>query len=206
MDLRERFELIRLSDTTFAPVGVFDNIISPCYSEIHRHYHDLTHLEHAFGVFDAHIPVELMGEYDAMSLAIFFHDVKYDPYAQDNEEKSAALFRSLFSLTGGTGDMVESMILSTKTHIPVYRASKFVLDVDLSILGSSPEEYEKYSNRIRREYAFVPSEHYQSARIRILEGFLRRPRIFHYIGSLEQQARTNIETEIHRLGSSTVFR
>jgi len=206
MDLRERFELIRLSDTTFAPAGVFDNIISPCYSEAHRFYHDLTHLEHAFGVFDAHIPVELMGEYDAMSLAIFFHDVKYDPYARDNEEKSAALFRSLFSLTGGMGDSIEAMILSTKTHTPVDQASKFVLDVDLSILGSSPDEYGEYSNRIRREYAFVPSEHYRVARIQILEGFLQRPRIFHYIGGLERQARTNIQTEISRLGSSTVIR
>lgn len=73
-------------------------------------------------------------------------------------------------------------ILSTITHVVPLVADcpdgALLLDVDLSILGSTPDVFDEYDAGIRLEYEHVPLADYRSARGRILSGFLARPRIY----------------------------
>ncbi len=78
------------------------------------------------------------------------------------------------------------------------RGPKFMVDVDLSILGEDPHTYWKYEHAIRREYGFVPEDVYLSERIKILRRFeakehvdaLYRTPIFK--GRFNNQARQNL--------------
>lgn len=136
---------------------------------------------------------------DVLSLALFFHDVRYQPEMSDNEEKSVALFRSLVPTSPEVQDRVASMILDTRTHDTSDPASQFLLDVDLSILGAPEADYQEYCRNIRREYDFVPDDTYRNGRIHVLTRFLEKSRIFFYIPHLEVPARRNIQTEIEAL-------
>ena len=76
-----------------------------------------------------------------------------------------------------------------------------LIDSDLAILGASESAYQAYANQIRQEYAWVPETDYRMGRRKVLERFLARPRIFHYLADLEASARRNIAAEISRLGA-----
>jgi hypothetical protein len=77
--------------------------------------------------------------------------------------------------------------------------AKVLLDADLSILGADESEYQAYAENIRREYAWVPESDYRKGRRQVLERFLSRPRIFHFLSKLEGPARQNLAEEIARL-------
>src|SRR5690242_20725665 len=94
----------------------------------------------------------------AVRLAAWYHDAVYDSHATDNEERSADMARSALSRLRVPGDRVESvarLILATKTHQTDGDPDAAVLlDADLAILGSEPEQYDRYAKAIRREYAW----------------------------------------------------
>ena len=74
--------------------------------------------------------------------------------------------------------------------------------VDLSILGSPAERFERYDQDVRREYAWVPGLRYQEARAQALPSFLDRPRLYHgdaAVALLESQARINLAAALSRL-------
>jgi predicted metal-dependent HD superfamily phosphohydrolase len=76
------------------------------------------------------------------------------------------------------------------------------LDADLAVLGASEERYARYAKDIRKEYDWVPDETYRAGRIRVLQRFLDRPRIFNSVPAFESReaaARRNIAAEIARL-------
>src|SRR5947209_4025145 len=77
-------------------------------------------------------------------------------------------------------DEVARLVLLTKTHAtgPDDRSGQALLDADLAVLGADPADYDRYAADIRREYAWVPEDAYRDGRRRVLEGFLRRPRLF----------------------------
>lgn len=166
------------------------------YAEEHRKYHNLLHIERMLGWLD-HTGQAL----DSIELAIWFHDVIYDPLGRDNEEKSALSFveHCGISLPAAITDGVVRLILATDASRP--RTGKpdenLMIDLDLSILGASPEDYEVYRIAIRSEYAAVAEEKFRAGRRVILERFLSQP-IYstHYFEDLEKQARINIETEL----------
>jgi predicted metal-dependent HD superfamily phosphohydrolase len=81
---------------------------------------------------------------------------------------------------------------------PGDRETAILLDADLAILGAAPERYARYAGAIRQEYAWVPEAEYRVGRVRVLDRFLARPRIFwtdlaYQEG--EQQARANLLAE-----------
>ena len=80
MNLRERF----LEFARSAPAEVAERwwrVVETRYSEEHRHYHTLAHIEHL---------LELLPHADETVLAaVWFHDAIYD--SAQNEERSAAL-------------------------------------------------------------------------------------------------------------------
>ena len=99
------------------------------------------------------------------------------------------------------GELVAALIRKTKTHDAGDDVDAHVLlDADLAILGAGETVYQAYAENIRWEYAWVPEPEYRKGRRQVLERFLTRPRIYHFLSHLEEPARRNLAVEIARLG------
>jgi predicted metal-dependent HD superfamily phosphohydrolase len=184
----------------------FEHLVA-AYSEPGRFYHTLAHIENVLTTI-ARLTTD--APHPALQFAAWFHDAVYDTHAKDNEEKSAALARTMLPQLNIPADIVattERLILLTKFHVPDSDGDeeKILVDADLAILGTTPNEYEEYAKAIRREYAWVPGAEYRAGRSRNLAEFLKRSRIYHteeMLAEYEQQARRNVAAEISLLTSS----
>jgi len=176
------------------------------YAEPHRHYHNLQHIADCLAEFDR---VRcLAGSPMAVELAIWFHDIIYNPKASDNEEQSAELATIWLSQGGADADLVESvrrLVLATKAHdATLHPDALLMVDVDLSILGQPEAQFCDYERRIRQEYQWVPANVFAAKRARILEGFLKRQCIYHtpnFQTRFETTARSNLQRSISWLRS-----
>lgn len=185
-----------------APLEPLANTVAR-YAEPHRAYHDLTHILECLGHASAVRP--LLRDVGSVELAIWFHDVIYDPRAGDNEERSASFAKTAI---GGAASMavletVQRLILATKhPSRPTEHDAQYVVDIDLAILGAPPERYDEYESAIRREYGWVPRPIYRRKRRQVLQSFLDLDGIYltpHFKARLEAQARTNLEAALSRL-------
>jgi predicted metal-dependent HD superfamily phosphohydrolase len=172
------------------------------YAEPGRVYHTLDHVRSVLELVDSlvrHAPNP-----NAVKLAAWLHDVIYDSRASDNEERSAAYAERLCeSLSLPDGRRVASLILKTKTHDAGEDAdAQVLLDADLAILGADDPAYRTYAEQIRQEYAWVPEAAYRTGRRQVLERFLTRSRIYHFLSHLEEPARKNVDAEIARLSGA----
>lgn len=177
-----------------------------CWSEAHRHYHTLRHLRDCLETFEAVRSSALRPA--EVELALWFHDACYDPRATDNEQRSAdwahagALQAGLPAEVAGR---VHALVMATRHEsTPTEADAQLLVDVDLSILGAAPGRFDESDRQIRAEYAHVPEEDFRAGRGRILRGFLERPRIYsteHFHSSLEEQARSNLQRALARLGA-----
>lgn len=172
------------------------------YVQSQRGYHNLSHIADCLRQLDAY-PGEIQDPV-ALEIAIWFHDLIYDPRASDNEVRSADEAERFL---GGSalGSKVRELILATchRGTIPC-GDEELIADIDLSILGSEPSVYRKYAAAIRSEYAFVAEPDYVTGRYKVLSAFLKRPRIFstaHFRATLESIALRNLESELRSLAS-----
>ena len=150
------------------------------YGESHRAYHNLGHIEDCLeqldsaGVSPAH-PIEV-------ELSVWFHDVVYKPNSDCNEQESANWAnRSLQrgNVENSSIDLICSLILATRHgEPPDCGDAQLVVDIDLSILGRTPEEFWEYEGRIRQEYRWVSWPIYRSKRVELRQGFLERPWLY----------------------------
>jgi predicted metal-dependent HD superfamily phosphohydrolase len=173
----------------------FDEVCQ-AYSSPGRCYHTLEHVGHVLQAVEGLCPKATHP--NAVKLAAWLHDSIYDSRASDNEERSAQYAERLCEeLAIPQGDLVASLIRKTKTHEAGDDADAQVLiDADLAILGASEPAYRTYAEQIRREYAWVPESDYRRGRRGVLERFLARPRIYHFLDHLEEPARRNLAAEI----------
>ena len=181
-------------------------LIFGAYSEDHRHYHNLRHLNDCLTEFDT--VAHLAQNPAALETALWFHDIIYDPQISDNEERSAKWAKNLLSEAGVPKafiDHVRSLILITKTHQPdATPDSDLICDIDLAILGQSEARFQETA--IREEYAHVPEEIFTPKRAEILQRFLTRPHIYHtapFRTRYEYPARHNLEKSIQSLTPPT---
>ena len=190
-------------------VGVTDarassvwQVLRDRYSERHRHYHNLSHIEKMLYWFDSSPSTD-----EATELAIWFHDIVYDPLDSHNEAQSARLFESCLGAEVGRtlSETVARLIVATdptraRTGEP---DEDLLIDIDLSILGSPPDDYDAYRMAIRREYSHVPDPDFAAGRKTILQAFLSR-RIYatDFLGHLEEPARINLRAELELLDST----
>lgn len=177
------------------------------YSSDTRFYHGLDHIKF---MLEAIAPWQNQANnYSAIQLAVWFHDVIYNPNAKDNEEKSAeyaAKVLNRLKISQTTIDAVTRMILNTQHHQaePEDIDSQILLDADLAILGADESSYQFYAKGIRREYGWLSSEDYRLGRLDVLKKFLQRPRIYFtepMFQQYEAQARKNMLAEIEALCS-----
>jgi predicted metal-dependent HD superfamily phosphohydrolase len=175
---------------------LFDSIIQH-YSEPHRYYHTVRHLEECFAKLEElRAEAQCLGE---IELALWFHDAVYALSRHDNEEKSAKWAYTCLQAVNAPSEMMErvySLVMATRHNAPSSDIdAKILVDVDLSILAAPCSRFQEYEQQIRNEYRHVPSLQFNQKRKEVLEIFLNRSRIFNtntFFERYELQARNNI--------------
>lgn len=174
------------------------------YSEPHRKYHTMQHVRECFGKLEE--LRALAREPHEIELALWFHDAIYDTRRHDNEEKSAQWARSVALEAGvaaAVGERVYELIMVTRHNaVPADMDQQVLVDVDLSILGASPDRFDEYERQVREEYSWVPGLLFRRERRKILEEFLKRRSLFQtapFVAAYEARARDNLQRSIAKL-------
>lgn len=174
--------------------------ISTLYTQPDRHYHNIHHIADLLTKLDAW--PNPCPERNTIELAIWFHDIIYDPKRADNEESSAGLL-SHFLRDHPLQPEAASLILATHhNETSGMKPEEIICDIDLSILGAPAEQYQQYATGVRQEYHWVPKEEFAEKRTHVLKNFLNRENIYHtpHAQNLWQnQAKTNLNQEIQTL-------
>lgn len=191
------------------PERAFDELVES-YQQPHRAYHGLDHVLDCLRVFDT---VSSGAEHAfEVETAIWFHDAVYQPMRIDNEARSADWALHVLREAGvcqAAIERVRQLVLATRHDAPAETAdARLLLDVDLSILGRSPGEFQVYEDQIRREYAWVPDAIFHERRADLLEGLLKREPLFlseALRARFEPQARVNLAAAVadHRSRASS---
>ena len=182
---------------------VYDKIIA-AYSEKHRAYHTIDHIDACLRHLDA--IVDEAKRPNEIELALWFHDIIYKPFSGTNEEDSAEWVREFLvknEAEDGFINRVYSLIILTKDHLtPETEDAKIMLDIDISILGASTKIYQQFEANVRKEYKRVPSFIFRKKRKEILQNFFERPSIYstsYFHDRLERQAKHNLAMAIEAL-------
>ena len=207
-----------------APEGLHA-LLMAAWGEPQRHYHDTRHLGECLALWSRWCPPrggagrgegtgtgtgtgKVAGE---IAIALWFHDAIYDPQASSgsNELASAAwAARSLVraGVDSDTAQRVHDLVMATRHDALVDEDqnphAQLLLDIDLAILGSPAERFERYDQDVRKEYAWVPAGRYQQGRAQVLQSFLDRPQLYRTEAAfemLEAQARINLAAALSRL-------
>ena len=166
------------------------------YSEVQRHYHSIQHivecLEH-FHDIKTHLTDAL-----SVELAIWFHDVIYNPQAHDNEQQSAEYMKQVLEsvLVAEQMEKIYAWILATQAHALTANLDlAYLLDIDLVILASNPIRFAEYEGQIQQEYAWVEPSLYVKKRQQVLRHFLETQPLYQtpfFQKRYERQAKQNL--------------
>ena len=186
------------------PESIFESVAER-YSEPHRAYHTLAHVARCLWELDR--SRELAERAEEVELALWLHDVIYDPHAADNEERSAAFAGKLMHEGGLPEDLrgrVAALIRATDHHEePAPKGdAALVVDIDLSVLGAPPAEFDLYERQVRQEYRHLADDAFRRGRRAFLERFLARPSLYRtetFRLRYEDAARANVARSVERL-------
>jgi len=173
------------------------------YSGPYRYYHNQNHIAHCLSQFD--LTAHIMRDKDAVELAIWFHDIILEPAESDNEERSATFFKTLATgcLTRELISKVYKFILATAhRHPPRNTDESFLLDIDLSSLGSPWEKFLENTSALLGESASSLDEEMSGPNFKFLIRLLEKEKIFFtefFHASYETRARENIQRYIAQL-------
>lgn len=199
----ERWQNLMLAMRLKPSTNCFNELVS-AYNEKHRHYHTQKHIEAMLKHFDntknlAKAPLEI-------ELAIWFHDAIYKPFSSSNELDSANWARDFLleqNYSQDGIDRIHKMIMSTLHNGQAKAADEqLIVDIDLTILGTTESVYDEFERNVRKEYKLVPWLIYKRKRKEILEGFLQQENIYKtsfYQERFEDQARINLSRAIQAL-------
>ncbi|WP_405563728.1 hypothetical protein [Polaribacter sp. Asnod6-C07] len=192
-------------DSTAFIISVWNNM-KKNYSSKKRYYHNFIHIHTLLEMAEEN--GDELKDKDEVLFAIWFHDIVYNPSSKKNEEKSADLAKSILKENFKKElniNKIYDLIISTKKHQIILdedNDNAFLLDFDLSILGSNWNVYESYIKNIRKEYKIYPDFVYNPARKKVLQHFLNRKQLYFtdkYQDLLEVKARQNLAREIKLL-------
>jgi predicted metal-dependent HD superfamily phosphohydrolase len=173
------------------------------YGEAHRAYHTAEHIARILPLLDG-VRARLR-EPDEAELALWLHDLVYDPRGADNEARSAAIAAEWLAAGGAPAarsERVRALIMATRHAAPPEEHdARYVVDADLSILGAAPADFDRYEVQVREEYRFRSETEWRQGRARLLRGFLDHPRLFltPEFSVFEAPARANLARSIARL-------
>lgn len=174
------------------------------YNENHRAYHNLIHIQSCLNQLDHY--TDDIPEKGTIELAIWYHDIIYNPYGKENELKSAHKAAEFLGTQNADKELIENvrdLIMATLHSSPPKNTNEaIIMDIDITILGSREEIYLDYTKQIRKEYKWIPGILYRKKRKEIMKQFLRRPRLYYtpfFFDKFEKQARANIADEVATL-------
>lgn len=192
---RERWSALCTRLGCNAAIEKFDQLAA-AYAEPVRAYHTAQHIDECLQLLDT-VASQLHSS-DDVELAIWLHDVIYDPQAKDNEARSAQMAVQWFAqLTVDRQEILHRRILATQRHLPCPDDSdgQALLDIDLAILAAAPIRFAEYAQQVRKEYRFVPWVLYWYKRRQFMRQLAhRKPLYFHaaLAPRLEPMARRNL--------------
>lgn len=223
--LREFWDLT-LQDLWLLPSDVSNGIwndIQNAYSEPHRHYHTLKHIEDVLNLVD-----EISSSYQYSSclkdnvtdclirLAAFFHDFEYDILNGSRSVQNSGIYAYNACLRLGLSKElsleVQELVMITENH--EFKAElqstciiqEILIDSDMAILGSNRESYLEYAANIRKEYLtkYTPEE-FRIGRIQFLLGQIGKPIYYTDWGKTHYQetAQENMKYETYLLSDPT---
>lgn len=177
------------------------NELVSLYGETQRAYHNFVHIAHVLREFDK--ARSFIESPELVEVALWYHDAVYNSKEKGNEEKSAELAEQRLNRAGIKHPFIDgviALILATKHQaIPQTSHGKYLVDIDLSILGKNEKEFDEYEKDIRDEYSWVSEEQFLQGRSAILQEFLKRDSIYStdfFKQRYESQARKNLERSI----------
>jgi len=167
------------------------------YAESHRAYHTFEHIKACLQQLDK--VSNTLENALHVELALWFHDVIYNPRSESNEVDSAEYAKQALqtlALSEEAIQVIEHLILLTQhPSQPQTYDEQILLDIDLSILGAEKSGFALYNENIRREYRWVDDVIYQKERAKVLANFLAQTRIYHtkyFFDKKEILARKNL--------------
>ncbi|MBY0312912.1 MAG: hypothetical protein K2W85_12645 [Phycisphaerales bacterium] len=194
-------------------VGAFKNaqeteltfdMVKTLYTHPPRAYHNLAHIEQVLAEFDQ--VFRLANDRDAVEMALWLHDCVYIAARPDNEERSADAAAMITGLLGCPPEFLAKVrdgIMATRHSTdPGKGDPALIADIDLTIVGSSREQYDTYRRQIRAEFAFADDEPFRVGRLAFVQRMIDKERIFttpHYFKALEDRARDNLYREMDEL-------
>jgi predicted metal-dependent HD superfamily phosphohydrolase len=176
------------------------------YTHKQRHYHNFSHLYNMFRQLE-NFNNEIE-DLDSLKFAIWYHDITYKSTKKDNEMQSALFAKKALNILKYDSfkiAKVRNLIISTKKHELILSENTdnaYLLDLDLSILGTDWNTYQKYIQNIRKEYNIYPNFMYNPGRKKVLKHFLDRETLYFtekFRNKDEKQARRNLTKEINLL-------
>jgi len=174
------------------------------YNEKHHHYHNTQHINAVLKHLEE--AKHLSKDYDAVEIALWFHDAKYNILSSSNELDSAHWARNFLEKNGASEQLIHrvyTLIMATLHDVVAEDNDEtLIVDIDLSILGSEPSMFDRFESTMRKEYRMVPSLVYKKKRKAILSGFLDRENIYshsYFHQKLEENARLNLSRAIQNL-------
>jgi len=173
------------------------------YTQKNRHYHNLNHIYDLLKLSENH--KNDIVDFETFQFAIWYHDIVYNPVKKDNEAKSAIYAEKHLKDLDIDHETIKTLIISTQKHEIILNKNNdnaFLLDMDLSILGTNWKDYQKYLKDIRKEYAIFPNFMYNKGRKKVLQHFLNRKTLYftdYFKAKYEAKARENINKEIKLL-------
>lgn len=192
------------------PQAVHDSLHA-AYSEPPRSYHTLTHVSWGLQRIDEIVRHENLDErinVNAVRWAMWFHDVSmtFGDGSDDDEERSARrAFQEAKQAGLGTrfADTVLRLVLSTSPWAEKLSLDESVLvDADLSMLGSSQNDFDVYEERVRREWAGYNDQAFAMGRTLVLRRLLKKRRIFttdYGRDKWEARAQSNLRRSVEKL-------
>ena len=174
--------------------------LQAAYAEPQRHYHTGQHIGECLAQLDA-VAAHLQ-DAPLVELAIWLHDLVYDPPAKDNEARSADLAQQWLAgaLAPNRLQRLADWINATRLHeaAPQDADLQALLDIDLAILAAAPARIAQYEQQVASEYAHVPPALFAVGRRAFLSELLTRERLFHHpaFAQLEASARRNLADSV----------
>jgi len=211
-------------EEAFERVGmplIVQEIIKECYEQPHRHYHTLNHLREILRWLPKEHP-----EAEIAIEAILFHDIVHYPtpvapglnealsiaeYLLYNTKALAVNtpFANNKSINFEFERRVIETINATSRHTEDQQylcdVAKLVLDLDLSTFALPWEDYVQWKKLVEIENEVMWLDKYPVAAIRkgrclFLKSLLQRKRLFYIKTEWEDQARANLQKDIHTYG------
>jgi len=172
------WEKVPIDGSRIKPERIHAELVTR-YSEPHRHYHTCEHIGHCLNQLE--LASADIDNPAAVGMALWFHDVIYNPRATDNEQQSADLF---MRRVGNHADqqfseiVYEAILITKHQAMPKTLTEQFVVDIDLSSFGLAEPTFDKNSRDIRAEYAHVPDAEFFPAHLKFIESLFARPTLY----------------------------